>query len=495
MEASALLRAPKQELLKQLPVDHQAFFKWFLALTEVHRPSFQLEGARKTCIEWAHKLGATVAEDEIGNILLSIPASAGLENVKPLCIQGHLDIVSVGKFDEQGQVFLKLEDGKLTSGISTIGADDGIAVAAMYALIETRDKYQHGPLEFLITLDEEVGLIGAGKLAGPPFLKSRALLNLDSEEWGTFYTSCAGGLSAYYELPIKKEKVEGTGLKLHLTNLMGGHTGLLIDSGRSNSVKWIDRILLEIQAQGIPFRLATIEGGDKHNAIPSECIATVVTTEPEKFEALAKKLHDEIVKESKAIEVKGPKLAIEKVDVPLCLCECCHNKVLDLLSSIYHGVWEMHPEIKGIVRTSQSMSITRTKDDVLYVQVYARSNEATRMYWLVNQNKSLARAVGCPIRIPEEEIQGPWPAALKARITEIAKESYHKLYNAYPEITAIHAGLECGCIQNRGYPDLECVSYGPTIHGAHSVEESVTVETACKCFNLTLEIIKAWAQE
>lgn len=495
MEASALLRAPKQELLKQLPVDHQVFFKWFLALTEVHRPSGDLDKARKVCKEWAVKLGANVAEDEIGNILLSIPASPGCENVKPLCIQGHVDIVSVGEFDEIGAVKLKIEDGKLLSGISTIGADDGIAVAAMYALIETRDSYKHGPLEFLITLDEEIGLIGAGKLAGPPFLKSRALLNLDSEEWGTFYTSCAGGLSAYYELPLKREKLAGTGLKLQLTNLMGGHTGILIDSGRSNSVKWVDRILLEIKAQGIPFRLASISGGDKHNAIPSECTATVVTSEPAKFKELAMKLHEEIVKESKALEVKGPKLAITEAEVPEVLTECCSDKVLDLLAAIYHGVWEMHPEIKGIVRTSQSMSITRTKDDVLFVQVYARSNEGTRMYWLVNQNKSLARGFGCPIRIPEEEIQGPWPAALSARITEIAKESYNKLYGEYPQISAIHAGLECGCIQNRGYPDLECVSYGPTVHGAHSVEEQVTIDTACKCFDLTLEIIKEWTQE
>ena len=491
-----MLRQPKLELLAKLPQSHQSFFKWFLALTEVHRPSYELEGARKVVIGWAKKLGAEVAEDEAGNILLSIPATKGHENVKPLCVQGHLDMVAVGKFDEQGQVFLKLEDGKLTSGISSIGADDGIAVAAMFALIELRDTYVHGPLEFLITLDEEVGLLGAGKLAGPPFLKSRALLNLDSEEWGIFYTSCAGGLSVYYELPLKREKVEGKALKLSLTGLMSGHSGCLIHVGRSNAVKWLDRILLEAQAQGIQFRLASIQGGEKHNAIPGDATAVVVVQgDVEKFKEVCNKVHALAVKESKAIELKNPTLTIEDTECTEALCECCGNKVLDLLASIYHGVWEMHPEIPGVVRTSQSMSITRTEADKLFVQVYARSNESSMIDWLQTQNKALGRLAGCPVRIPAEEVQGPWPAALSARITEIAKESFKGLYGKDPEITAIHAGLECGCIQDRGYQDMECVSYGPTVTGAHTVEESVTVDTSCHCFDLTLEIIKRWTQE
>ena len=496
MQASELLRQPKIDLLAQLPKSHEVFFKWFLALTEVHRPSYHLEGARKTCIEWVKKLGANVQEDEVGNILLSIPATPGHENAKPLCVQGHLDIVAVGKFDTEGQVFLKLEDGKLTSGVSSIGADDGIAVAAMYALIELRDTYVHGPLEFLITLDEEVGLLGAGKLAGPPFIKSRALLNLDSEDWGIFFTSCAGGLSCYYELPIEREAVTGTALKLSLSGFMSGHSGILIDSGRSNAVKWMNRILLEALSQGCQFRLASIKGGEKHNAIPGDCEAVVVVqSDVEQFKSICNKIHADACKEQKAIELKNPTLAIESTECAEALKQCCSTKVLDLLAAIYHGVWEMHPEIKGIVRTSQSMSITRTEADKLFVQVYARSNESTMIDWLKLQNEATGRLAGCPVRIPAEEIQGPWPAALSARITEVAKESFKALYGTDPEITAIHAGLECGCIQDRGYPDMECVSYGPTVLGAHTVEENVSVDTSCKCFDLTLEIIKRWTQE
>ena len=496
MEAKQLLREAKQELLKKLPENHNVFFKWFLALTEVYRPSYHLtEKAIPTVVEWGKKLGAEVKQDEAGNILMSIPATKGHENVKPLCIQGHLDMVAVGKFDKEGQVFLKIEDGKLTSGISSIGADDGIAVATMLALIELRDTYSHGPLEFLITLDEEVGLLGAGKLAGPPFLKSRALLNLDSEDWGIFFTSCAGGMSCYYELPLEHEKVEGKALKLSLTQLMSGHTGILIDSGRANAVKWMDRILLEEKAAGVNFRLVSIEGGEKHNAIPGDSRAVVITNDVEKFKEIANKIHEEACKESKTIEIKHPKLEITETENVPALTEACSSKVIDLLAAIYHGVWEMHPEIKGIVRTSQSMSITRTEADKLFVQVYARSNEATMMNWLKSQNEATARLAGCPIRIPADEIQGPWPAALSARITEIAKESFKGLYGEEPTITAIHAGLECGCIQDRGYPDMECVSYGPSVIGAHTTEEYVVIDTACKCFDLTLDIIKRWNQE
>jgi dipeptidase D len=495
MEAKLLLREPKQQLLKQLPATHEVIFKWFLALTEVYRPSYHLDEARKTCMEWGKKLGAEVKEDEAGNILLSIPASKGHENVKPICIQGHLDIVAVGKFDEQGQVFLKIEDGKLTSGISSIGADDGIAVATMFAVIELRDTFEHGQIECLITLDEEVGLLGAAKLAGPPFIQSRALLNIDSEDWGVFFTSCAGGMSCFYELPIKKEKSEGEALRLEVSGFLGGHTGLTIHEGRSNAVKWMDRLLQEAKAQGVDFHLVSIDGGEKHNAIPDKCVAVVVTKDAAKLQEICKKVHEYSAKEAKAIEKRNPTLKIEATKAEEQLDAESTTKVLDLLASIYHGVWEMHPEIKGVVRTSQSMSITRTEADKLFVQVYARSNEATMMSWLKNQNEAVARLANCPIRIPPEETQRPWPAALSARVTEVAQQAYKNLFGNVPEITAIHAGLECGCIQERGYPDMECVSFGPDLHGAHSLEESVTIDSTCKCFDLTLEILKMWTKE
>jgi len=491
MEAAQLLRPFKVDILKQLTQD-QVVFKWFLALTEVNRPSFHLTEARQTIMKWGDALGIPHKEDEGGNILFTIPATKGKEGAKPICIQGHLDMVAVGKLDE-GRVPIKLENGKLISGVSTIGADDGIAVATMFALMEERDKFEHGVIECLVTMDEEVGLIGASKLAGPPFLQSRTLLNLDSESWGYFYTSCAGSIGIWYNCITKRAEQAGRTLAVKISGLLGGHTGIVIQEGRSNAVKWVARLLMQLRKDGVDFRLVSIDGGEKHNAIPDNATAVIVTAD-EKFEEKINKINAEILRETKAIETKNPKLEITAVDAKKPMTKEDSDKVLNLVLSIYHGVWQMHPEIEGLVNTSQSLSVVKTEGDVVKMQVYARTNEATQMDWLLEMNRALANLAGVEIVVPPEDIMGPWPAALDAKIVDLSKSIFKRMFNQDVKVVGIHAGLECGCIQNRGYSDMECISYGPEIVGAHSVEENMSIDTACKCYELTLEIIKEWAK-
>lgn len=492
MEASQLLRSFKVDILKQLPEGQQVFFKWFLALTEVNRPSFHLDEARQVVMKWGDALGVPHKEDSAGNILFTIPATKGKEGVKPICLQGHLDMVAVGQL-ENGKVPIKLENGKLFSGVSTIGADDGVAVAAMLALMEEKDKFEHGVIECLVTLDEEVGLIGASKLEGPPFLQSRTLLNLDSEEWGVFITSCAGSIGIWYECAVKRSEFKGRTLAVKVSGLLGGHTGITIQEGRSNALKWIGRLLMEARYAKSEFRIVSLNGGDKHNAIPDNATVVIVTTDSE-IEAKLNKTHEELLHESKAIEVKHPKLEISTVAEQTPFTKESSDKVLDLLLAIYHGVWQMHPEIPGLVNTSQSLSVCKTENDVVRFQVYARTNEATQMHWLEEVNRSLASLAGVECKIPPEEIMGPWPAALDAKIIGTAKGVYKRCFGSEPKIEGIHAGLECGCIQNRGYSDLEAISYGPDVVGAHSVDEHLSVDTAVKFYTLTQEIIKDWAK-
>jgi len=443
--------------------------------------------------EWFHKLGATSKIDQAGNSIFAIPATPGKEAVKPLCIQGHLDIVSVGEF-EDGKVQIKIENGCLTSGISTIGADDGVAIATMLAIAESASTFEHGKLEFLVTVDEEVGLLGATKLAGPPFMESRAMLNLDAEEWGEFISSCAGGMNIFFEHECKREAFEGRVLELNLKDFVSGHTGICIHEGRQNAVKWMVRMLLEAKRRGEEFRLISIAGGDKHNAIPGVCKCQVVV-KTEKFEQILNEVHGLILHEVKVIEKKVPKLVItpiQKTVEPLVKQDS--EKVLNLINTIYHGVWVLHPEIKGLVQTSQSLSITKFEGNTLKIQVFARSNEGSMMEWLLNTNQAVADLAGVKIHIPADEIVGPWPAAMQSRITDISRNVYESLFGQQPTINGIHAGLECGAIQNRGYGDLEAIAFGPTIHGAHTTEETVSIDTACKCYDLTLEIVKKWAQ-
>jgi len=496
MEAKDLLRQCKIDLLAQLPKNYECFFKWFLAITEVERPSLHLEKALPIVIEWGKKLGATYVQDEAGNICFSIPATPGKENIPSIVIQGHLDMVAVGKFDE-GRVPVKIENGLLTSGVSTLGADDGVAIAAIFALMETEKTYVHGPLEFLVTVDEEVGLIGASKLAGPPFLKSRTMLNLDSEDWGIFYTSCAGGMNIWYEYDVHRDaSFSGKKYKLDLSGFVSGHTGLVIQEGRCNAVKWMCRLLIAARAKGIDFRLISIAGGDKHNAIPKECTAELVVNGREaEFEGILKAVHADCVRETKSFEVKNPTLVISESNTEIKpMTHEDSERVLNLLTSIHHGVFRNHPEIPGLVLTSQSMSVTRFNGDQLQVQVFARTNESSHMDYLIDINTSLARLAGVNIRVPEDEMTGPWPAALGSKIMDVAKGVYKRLFGNEPKITGIHAGLECGCIQNRGYSDLEAISYGPDLHGAHTEEENCSIDTMAKCFQLTIEIIKEWAK-
>ena len=492
MEAAKLLRPCKVELLNQLPAEHKTFFKWFLALTELHRPSGDLAKAREAVIGWAKALGASFTEDSVGNMLFSIPASPGKENVPSMVIQGHLDIVAVGQFEEGGQVPVKIVDGKLTSGVSTLGADDGIAVAAIFALLETEKEFVHGPLEFLVTVDEEIGLVGAAQMAGPPFMKSRTMLNLDSEDWGEFFTSCAGGMNVWYEYKCERAPAAGKKLRLELSGFMSGHTGLVINAGRANAVKWMARLLQA--AEGL-WTLITIEGGDKHNAIPGTAVAEVVVSDEAKFKEIVNRTHEEAKQELKAIELKNPTLVIKDATSGLEALKPEQGKrVVNLISTIHHGVFMNHPEIPGLVNTSQSLSVTKWEGDTLKIQVFARSNEATQMPWLIQYNKSLGELAGVKVDIPESEIVMPWPAALGSKIMDVAKTVYKDLFGSEPKITGIHAGLECGAIQNRGYSDLEAISFGPDVRNAHTIEEYATIDSCSNCYKLTLEIVKKWAQ-
>jgi dipeptidase D len=291
----------------------------------------------------------------------------------------------------------------------------------------------------------------------------------------------------------KRAEQAGRTLAVKISGLLGGHTGLVIHEGRSNAVKWVARLLMQLRKDGVDFRLVSIDGGEKHNAIPDNATAVIVTAD-EKFEEKINKINAEILRETKAIETKNPKLEITAVDAKKPMTKEDSDKVLNLVLSIYHGVWQMHPEIKGLVNTSQSLSVVKTEGDMVKMQVYARTNEATQMDWLLETNRALANLAGVEIVVPPEDIMGPWPAALDAKIVDLSKNIYKRMFNQDVKVVGIHAGLECGCIQNRGYPDMECISYGPEIVGAHSIEENMSIDTACKCYELTLEIIKEWAK-
>jgi dipeptidase D len=347
----------------------------------------------------------------------------------------------------------------------------------MFAIFEEAATIPHGPLEGLITVDEEVGLIGADQLAGPPFLKSRSMINLDSEDWGLFFTSSAGSVPATYNVPVT------------LSGLMSSHTGLTIGAGRANAIKWVVRVLLAARAAGAELRLVAIAGGARSNAIPD---SADVVADADKFRAAVDNANGQLLAEFRAIEKKNPQLVVEALGpVTRDTFSAAETaKVLNLLSSIPHGVFQNQFEIPGLVNTSQSLSIVRTDQNL----VFARSNEATQINWLIQFNTALAELAGIEVSIPKKDVAYPWPAALESRVLDVAKTVYNRLFGSDPVVTGIHAGLECGAIQNRGYPDLEAISFGPDVKGAHTIEEYTTVETCVKFFELVKGTVIAWAE-
>jgi dipeptidase D len=395
--------------------------------------------------------------DDVGNIVIRIPAFFSKESIPSSLLQGHLDIVSTGAYEEGGQVPVKLVNGSLTSGVSTLGADDGVAIAAMFTIIESGGSFPHGPLEFLITVDEETGVMGATKLPPPPFLESRSLINLDPEKWGEFVTSCAGGVLASYKVSITRERYAGTALKVSISNLLSGHTGVLIHIGRANAIKWIVRLLLSAKSANLEFRLVSICGGTRENAIPASATAEVVVADAAAFTALLNKINVGIVTEFKAIEVKGPVFEIESVSGEP-LTEAVGYKVLNLLSVIQHGVIQNHFEIPGLVNTSQSLSIVKTEENEVTALVFARSNETSQIPLLIQNIRAIAELGGVCVSIPEDEICLPWQAALGSRVLDVSKTVYKKLFGAEPVVGGIHAGLECGEIQAHGYGYIEALS-------------------------------------
>jgi dipeptidase D len=347
----------------------------------------------------------------------------------------------------------------------------------------------------LITVDEETGLVGASKLAGPPFLASRSLINLDSEEWGQIITSCAGSAHIDYKVTGVRAAFAGTPLQLTLANLVSGHTGVTIHEGRANGIKWVVRLLLAAKAENIDFRLVSIKGGTRTNALPSDVTAEIVVADANAFTTVVNKLQAQIVNEYRAVEKKGPALTISPITPsaePFTLADGL--KVLNLLSAIPHGVLQNHLEIAGLVNTSQSLSIVETADDVVTAQVMARSNTTSQIYLLVQDARALAELAGVEVIILLNDITLPWPPALGSKVLDVSKAVYVKLFGGEPVVTGIHAGLECGEIQSRGYDYLEALSIGPDVLGAHTIEEKTSVESCVKLYQLILGIVKAWAE-
>ncbi len=469
-------------------------WKYFAEISKIPRGSKNEKQVSTYVFETAKKLGLEAKQDKSLNVVVRKPASTGKENVPMICLQGHLDMVceknkeKVHNF-EKDPIELVRKGNVLMANGTTLGADNGVAVATNLAIMEDKSLV-HGPLEFLFTIDEETGLTGANNLK-PGFLQSKTLMNLDSEEEGALYVGCSGGRNT---IGIWKAVFENAPSKLspailRVKGLKGGHSGLEIDKGRGNSLKIINRVLLALAK--VEARVSTIEGGNKSNAIPREAEALVFI--PKSNAKKSKSIVDAWNSTIKAeLATAEPDLAITLEEVPgvkkpKVLKEDLQRMVCQTISALPHGVMKMSAEIAGLVETSTNVAIIRTEKGKIELTTSQRSSVATEIDDVV-QSVGAVLTLGGAKAVYAEGYPG-WKPNLESRILKIAKSSYKGLYGKDPEVKAIHAGLECGIIGEK-YPEMDMVSFGPTLEGVHSPDEKIYIDTVEKFWNFLLAILR-----
>ncbi len=476
-----------------LNLEPKEVWKYFYELTQIPRPSKKEGKVIEFMRKFGEDLGLETIVDEVGNVIIRKPATPGMENKKGVILQGHLDMVPQKNSDvahdfEKDPIDAYVDGEWVTARGTTLGADNGIGVAAAMAVLASKD-IQHGPLEALFTIDEETGMTGAFGLK-PGILKGEILINMDSEDEGELYVGCAGGTNANLSFSYQEEKVPGdhVAYKVVLTGLKGGHSGVDIAMERGNANKLMNRILWNA-AREYGLRVADVKGGDLRNAIPREAFAivTIPSDKEEGFVRYVKEMENVLVNELGSVE-PDLKLETERTETPATVMdEVSQAKILDAVYVSPHGVIRMSTDMEGLVETSNNVSVVKMADGTFEELCLLRSSVDTAKDDLKNVFSAIADLAGGKITF-DGEYPG-WKPNMNSEILKEMQEIYNHKFGKIPEIKAIHAGLECGLLGGV-YPGLDMISFGPTIRYPHSPDEKVNIKTVQKFWDFLLETLK-----
>ena len=474
-------------------LEPKALWNKFADLNAVPRPSKKEERVIQFIKDFGNRLGLETFEDEIRNVIIRKPATSGMENRKPIVLQGHLDMVHQKNndthfdFDAQG-IEMYVDGDWVRARGTTLGADNGLGVAAIMAILES-STISHPAIEALFTIDEETGMTGALNLKGG-VLKGEILLNLDTEEDDEIDIGCAGGIDVTATRTYEEEETpEGSvGYTITVKGLNGGHSGMDIHKGLGNANKIMNRLLFD-GFENFGLQISEINGGGLRNAIPRESIAKVIVASmyDEAYIFDMQEIINHIKFEFKTTE---PNLTIEivKSDLP--------QKVMDLgvqeglLRAIYtahNGVYRMSADMADLVETSNNISKVVVKDGTISIQNLTRSSVESSKMDLANALRSAYELFGC-----EVEFSGSYPGwtpNVQSEILDVLVHIYEKQNNEKPKVVACHAGLECG-ILGTNYPDMDMISFGPTIHGVHSPDERASISSSQKFWKFLVEILE-----
>lgn len=468
-------------------------WNYFEEITKVPRPSKKEEKIIAFLLDFAKKNNLEAKRDKIGNVLISKPASKGMENRKSVVLQSHVDMVCEANkdtvIDFDNDPIIPYIDGEWVKAKgTTLGADDGIGMAASMAIL-TDNNLVHGPIECLFTVDEETGLTGAFEIE-EGFFKSKILLNLDSEDEGEIFIGCAGGIDLVANFDYKKENVPQNHLayKFIVNGLQGGHSGDEIHKGFGNSNKIANRFL-NIINEKFNARLSIFDGGNKRNAIPREAefVFTIDKSHEQalkkEFEIFKKNIVNEIVLTEKNIN-----LSLESAKMPEFVIDLkTQNNLINAVYACPHGVHAWSPAIPGFVETSNNLASVKFIDNKIQVVTSQRSSVESGKKDINNMVKSVFVLAGADVKIGDG--YPGWAPNPKSEILTIAEESYERLFGKKPVVRAIHAGLECGLFLEK-YPDLDMISFGPTLRGVHSPDERIEIKTVEMWYEHLLDVLK-----
>ena len=470
-----------------------AVWRFFNEIMQIPRPSKHEERISAYLQNFGLQHGLETLHDELGNVLIRKPASKGYEQSQGVCLQAHMDMVCEKNGDKQfdflNDAIQPVLDGEwLTADGTTLGADDGIGVAAILAILDD-DTIEHGPLEALFTVDEETGLTGAGGLS-TEWLKSDILLNFDDEDEGEFCIGCAGGIDTTVAIDYDTVycSVDRKAFRIKVSGLKGGHSGDDINKGLGCANKMLARILWNA-TEKFNIGLAAIDGGNLRNAIAREAWADIVVA-PDHVAALQDMVDEfrrHLTFEFRSTE---PNLTVDisPINTPQLLIDPKTQRNLqDVLLACAHGVLAMSREIPNFVETSTNLASIKMRDNQIHIATSQRSSVESAKLAAAQKIEATFRMIGA--HVTHGDGYPGWTPNPSSRVLKVGVETYKKMFGHDPIVRAIHAGLECGLIGEK-YPKMDMISYGPTLRGVHSPDERIEIKTVQMFWDLTLQILK-----
>ncbi len=473
-------------------LEPKAVFTYFEEICGVPHGSTNTKEISDYLVEFAKAHGLKYIQDEVNNVIIFKDGTAGYEKSPAVILQGHIDMVCEKESDcnidfEKDGLKIQVKDGIISADGTTLGGDDGIAVAYAMAILASKD-IPHPPIEAVFTVDEEIGMLGAAAMDCSQ-LKGRIMLNMDSEEEGCLLVSCAGGAEVICHIPVEKKTLTGTEMTLTLTGLTGGHSGVEIDKNRGNASLLLARTLFHLFQQ-VPFALESLDGGLKDNAIPREATAKIVVEKSQAVEIqkLILKVEKDIQGELATTDPQATLKAAVGVEASYdVMTSEATAKTLCAVLNMPSGIQRMNPDMAEMVQTSLNMGVLKTHEDEVEIHLCVRSSVESEKQALKEKIQCLAVQLGGKVDIVGD--YPGWEYNKDSHLREVMVDVFKKQYGHEPIVQGLHAGVECGLFAGK-LPGLDCVSFGPNMKDIHTPAESMEVASVQRTWDYTLAILK-----